>query len=124
MGAQFTSSSASFATLNTETITITRDVAQPGYPVTYAATTIYSGLADFQEDPKSLVFNPSGAVDAAIGMVVIDPDSSGVLPTVLPNDILTFNGTKYAVVESALWTFTPKHLEITVKRGPLPYEKR
>ena len=123
MGAQFQTKDVGWSLMDTETVTITRNVASSGYPVTYSMITVYTGAADFQDSPQGIVYNPSGAVDSATGVVVIDPDSSGNFPDVHTDDILSAKGTKYVVLESSIWYMAPSHLEITVKRGPLPYEK-
>lgn len=126
MGAQFGTNATNdvgWGLMDTEPVTITRTVLTAGvFPVAYTDIVIYSGAADFQDDPGVLAFNPAGPVDSAIGIVVIDPDENGDFPTILPNDILSAKGINYSVIESSIWLMAPTHLEVSVQRGPLKYD--
>lgn len=104
---------------DTESVVIDRRNA--GSSPTY--TVIYSGACDFQSNNGSEYVNPAGAVDIADAELLIDPDGSGALPDVKVGDraTVTQNGTAtvFNVVNTSLYTFPIKHLEISLKRGPI-----
>jgi hypothetical protein len=119
-GAQFSSStSAQMSVFNTETVVIDR----PSSGASRTFTVIYTGECDFQSSGGSEYINPAGPVDIADGLLMIDADSSGYLPTVKVGDraTITQNGiaTVYNVVNTAVYTFAYPHLELAVKRGPI-----
>lgn len=124
MSAQITSTSIDWSGFDTETVTITRSVASATLPVTYSTLTLYSGAGDFQNAAgASLAYNPSGAVDSTTAILILEPDVNGNYPAILPDDIVTVAGTAYAVSQTTAWNVAPKHLEISLKRGPVPYGK-
>ena len=109
---------AQLTNFNTESVVIDR--RSTGSSPTY--TQIYSGAFDFQSENGSEYINPSGVVDIADAKCYIDPDASGNLPAVKVGDRakVTQSGTTttYNVVNTSLYTFPVKHLEVSLKRGP------
>lgn len=105
----------------TETVTITRDVANVG-GTSSTIDTIYTGAADCQTGNGSTFINPQGVVDQADGLCIVQPLSNGTLPAVKVGDKLTCNGVDYNVIQVSPWTFEPIHLELQLKRGPLGYK--
>jgi hypothetical protein len=103
---------------DSETVVIDRRGS--GSSPTY--TVIYSGTCDFQSLSGSEYTNPAGPIDIADGYLAIDPDASGNLPAVKVGDraTVTQSGTTttYNVVNTSLFTFPIKHLELLLKRGP------
>lgn len=108
----------SWSDFDSETITVTRN-ATSDTPGIHTVTTIYSGAADFETATGTMYMNPAGIVDQADGVAVITPASDGSLPDVHVGDTMTQGPDAFNVVQVSLWTFAPKHLELTVKRGPV-----
>ncbi len=120
MGAQFTSQTTNSWYEDTETVTIVR--ATPSVtPGTFTLATIYSGACDFQEERGSQFINPSGKIDQSDAILLIDP-TAGALPSVNPGDKATINGTDFGVMLVQTWSTAPIHLELQLKRGPMPYK--
>lgn len=90
---------------------------------TFTNSTIYSGAGNFDATGGQIFYDPLGAVDKADAILVLDPLSSGTLPAVLVDDIVTIAGTAgaYVVVLVDRKNFPPAHLELHLKRGPIDY---
>ncbi len=89
---------------------------------TFAVSTIYSGAANFDPSGGSIFYDPSGTVDKADAVLIVDP-VNGVLPAININDIVVITGVagQYNVAMVQPWTFPPIHLELQLKRGPIQY---
>ena len=88
--------------------------------VTWPAVVVFSGICDFQQGGGNLAYNEAGAVvqaDAKCFFVGV--------PDIRVDDEMVFNGQPvqtYVVVNTSTWTMiSPGHLELLLKRGPLPY---
>ena len=88
--------------------------------VTWPSAIVYSGICDFQQGGGGLAYNEAGQVvqaDAKCFFVGV--------PDIRVDDEMVFNGQPvqtYVVVNTSTWTMiAPGHLELLLKRGPLPY---
>jgi hypothetical protein len=79
-------------------------------------TTIWSGLADFQEGSGEVYYNPSGAVEEIDATLIIDTQP---LPAVLVGDVVTGNSRTYSVIAVTTSTFALSFLRLMLKRGPI-----
>ena len=119
MGAQFTSQATDSWYEDTENVTIMRSTPSTN-PGTFTLATIYAGACDFQEERGAQFINPSGKVDQADAILLIDPNA-GALPSVSPGDKATVNGVDFNVLLVQAWNTAPIHLELQLKRGPSTY---
>ena len=124
MPAQFTTKSVVWPE-NSDHVVITRNAPVPwSNPPTWTKTTIFDGMADFQDHAQALAYNPAGTVDSADARVIIDPLADGTLPAVKIDDVATVNGEDFTVVAATPRNLAPIHLAVKLKRGPIAVEQR
>jgi hypothetical protein len=90
---------------------------------------LYSGSADFQPQNGVTFTDPKGVVQIVDALLLIDPAANGSLPSVAISDggpryVAIVSGTRYDVVFANVWNASPKHLELTLKRGPQQYRAK
>lgn len=116
---------AAFATMASDTVTITRSVP-PATGRTFTTETIYTGAGDLQEGGGSTYFNPGGAVEVADAVLIISASTAGALPAVQVGDIATraSDGKEFEVVSTSSRTWQLYHLELKLKRGPQRFDQK
>lgn len=114
---------AAMRAFDLDTLVITRD-ADSGTVGILDETVVFDGPVDFDPSGGSTYTNPAGLVDTADAVALVTPDASGTLPTVRLTDRATIAGDDYNIVSVTERKFTPRHLEIQLKRGPLREQQR
>jgi hypothetical protein len=87
-----------------------------GEPMFGPPVTVYSGLADFQENAGDELLDAVGVVPEADGVCIIDA-VNGTQADVQIGDQLTYAGATYLVVNISTFSLPPAHIEVLVKRG-------
>ena len=87
---------------------------------------VYIGASDFQIRSGEEFVDAAGDVHTVSAVCIIDASNTGgALPAVLEDDVVTFNGAKYSVLEPISWAAPVAHLELLLRRGPqIVREKR
>lgn len=119
MAAQYSSNAQGLQPFDIDQVTITRRAGSVG---SISVTSVYSGVADLQELAASTVYNPSGAVEDADAILIID---IAPLPTVNVGDVVTraSDGKVWIVKGVGMFPFALPHLQCELKRGPLGYQQ-
>ena len=118
MPAQFSSRTVVWPE-NSDTVVVMR-WAKTG--TSWTGTTVYSGVADLQEGSGTLAYNAAGIVIESDARLFIDADP---LPSIKVDDEIIANGSAdqtYTVVSTSLYTMSPVHLELNLKRGPAAWK--
>jgi len=88
--------------------------------VTWPSAVVFTGPCDLQENGGNLAYNEKGTVVQADAKCILDGS-----PGILVDDEMVFNGNAlqtYVVVNTSTWTMLPPgHVELLLKRGPIPY---
>jgi hypothetical protein len=115
-GPQYSSNAPGLNPFDVDTVTITRRTeAIVSGNVQTTTSTIYSGVADFQEGAGQIVYDPQGAVESIDAVCIIDtpsPPSFQVDDIVAAPDGRTFS--VHAVINS---TYALTFVKLLLRRG-------